>query len=154
MEVSIPGFTIYRADIDTLPHGGVCIYLKSSIEAVSTIAYSTGEVEGLVIKVRSLNLILFNICRPPKAKVEDFKCVLTKVREEMLFIQANSNKFGDIVGFGDFNFPDIPWPDTTIQDKTSSIGLQTNLLLEFLNCHFLTQMVSAPTRERNCLDLV
>ena len=73
-------------------------------------------------------------------KEEDFFIIMEKIKEEIGFIQANTNKFGDLLGFGDFNYPDVPWPDISIKDRT-------------MNDLFLAQMVELPTRLNIFLDL-
>ena len=155
-EVKIEGFNLFRADRDSRARGGTCIYLKEELAAVSCLQYSNTRVEGLVLKIRELELILFSVYRPPDCRTRDnyFQDTLARVDEEIGFAQANSNKFSNILGFGDYNFPDITWPEGVTPNGEGIETKQAKALLSFMNSHFMSQMSLAPTHGRNCLDLV
>ena len=116
-EVRIEGFNLYRSDRvgRDKASGGVCIYLKEAIAAVPILTHSNGTVESLVLKVRELELLLCTIYRPPDclkaAKTHLFNDSLDLVSEAISFAQANSGKFSNILGLGDFNLPKIDWPE-------------------------------------------
>ena len=118
-EVSIEGFNLFRSDRDTRHNGGTCIYLKEELAAVSCLQYSNTVVEGLVLKVRELELIIFSIYRPPDCNKREnvFQDTLAKVRDSVEGIQSASDRFSNILGFGDFNFRDISWPKATMPNE-------------------------------------
>ena len=90
-EVKIEGFNLFRADRESRSCGGTCIYLNEELAAVSSLQYSNTRVEGLVLKIRELELILFSVYRPPKChnRDHDFQDTLAGVEEEIGFTQAN-----------------------------------------------------------------
>ena len=99
-------------------------------------------------------MILFIMYRLPDAPPHKFSEILDRVDEEIDMIQANSNKFGNILGFGDSNLPGIAWLDTSFKESNSVLGLQAKSLINFMDGHFLSQLVTSPIRQHNCLDLM
>ena len=114
-EVNIPGYYLLRSDCAAIMHGSICVYVKSNIAAVSMLAYSNGVVEALVTKIKSLNLILFIVYRHPGASPEEFLDAMDCVSTDIDIIKANNNKYGNILGLGDFNLPGMDWPNTTVK---------------------------------------
>ena len=60
----------------------------------------------------------------------------------------------DVLLMGDFNFPKIIWETNTLGGRTANEKAQGEILLNFISEYSMTQIVSAPTRQRNTLDLV
>ena len=60
----------------------------------------------------------------------------------------------DITLLGDFNLPNISWPDQQVKASSTSENMSAKMLLEFANKNFLSQIVNKPTREQNTLDLI
>ena len=65
--------------------------------------------------------------------------------------------YPNILGFGDFNFPQLKWTQGALpppQSPNSQLGTQCNAVLSMMRDHLLYQAVTEPTRLDNILDLV
>ena len=74
----------------------------------------------------------------------------------LTFIQKiiDDNQPYEITVMGDFNFPNISWPDKSFKRTTLVSSDSTELLFQFLDNNFLSQFVDKPTREDSILDLI
>jgi hypothetical protein len=153
-EVGISGYTLYRADRTSRARGGVCIYIREGTSAVPILEYSNGVVKVLALKVRDLEAVVFVLYRPPDSSAEELSDALTKLDEAIGLAQANSHKFSNILGFGDYNLPGVRWEDTTPVSGSSAPAKIAGKLLGFMEDQFLVQLVKDATRLNNILDLV
>ena len=65
-EVKIDGYSLYRTDRGPeKTHGECAIYLRNDLIGQIIESHSNSMYETLVIKVKSLNLILIVVYRPP-----------------------------------------------------------------------------------------
>ena len=83
-----------------------------------------------------------------------FQDTLSKVRDEVEATQSASDRFSNILGFGDFSLRNIIWPEGGTPNGNGIETRQARSLLSFMNTHFMTQMCEEPTHEQSCLDLV
>lgn len=101
------------------------------------------EIVSAELKTDSNQTLLFVSCyRPPDADqswMDEFKN----------FLNYTSDKYKNVIVSGDLNLPNIPW--NSIGNTTSA---QELTFIELLNDHFLTQLITVPTRGKNTLDLV
>ena len=72
-EVSILGYTLYRSDRQGRTHGGTCVYVRDDLAAQLLLSHSNSVCESLVVKVKTLDLILVTIYRPPYSSLEKFR---------------------------------------------------------------------------------
>ena len=79
-----------------------------------------------------------------------FKCVLEKLQSHIDKISEGGTS-PDIYITGDFNYPDWDWNQN---NPAVEMGTQGEVLAEFMDRNFLTQMVKNPTRGANTLDLI
>ena len=91
--------------------------------------------------------------RPPDACSEKTRNLLSFLTNYLDSTEVDGYK--DIMITGDFNLPNIDWESNTVlpthgREHTES----ANQLLDFMNSHFLTQVVKCPTRNNNILDIV
>ena len=100
--------------------------------------------------VKSCNTMFAAVYRPPGADTPGFKRLLEKLQQRIDIPSENSTT-PDIYIVGDFNYPDIDWQS---EDKESTVRGYGSDLIEFMNRHFLTQIVDKATRGGNTLDLV
>jgi hypothetical protein len=153
-EVRIPGFNIHRADRVGKSHGGAALYVRDDISAVPIMTYSNGGVEAIVLKIREMEAIVFVVYRPPASTLRDLEALLEALEETIMFAQAHSSKFSNILGFGDYNFPQIKWGASQPGLAEVVITGAAERFLTFIEDLFLTQTVSEVTRGHNTLDLV
>ena len=113
-EIKMQNYTIFRQD-RTLgtKKGGVMIYIRNDL-ALNTIELaggSRGNCEYQIIHLADSNLLLINMYRPPNAKLDDFKGQMEEINH---VIDAIGNPLPTLLMTGDFNFPELRWPEDTI----------------------------------------
>jgi hypothetical protein len=153
-EVAIPGFNIHRSDREDRTRGGVAIYVRDDLVALPIFKYSNGIVEALALKIRELESIIFCVYRPPKTTRSEFKPMIRGLEEAIEMAQAHSVKYNNLLGFGDFNLPEIRWSDTQPVGADGSKSGSASSLIKFMDDQFLSQLVMEPTCGLNTLDLV
>ena len=136
-EYNLPGYTMYHRDRKNRTGGGVMMYVRSHLRAVPRNIDSPFELMGLRIDA-DIILHLYLLYRPPH-QTRDLDLRLYETLSELLRDDTS-------VLMGDFNCR-VNW-------DTGVAGGEGELLIEFVNDNFLTQMVRAPTRGNNTLDLV
>ena len=113
--------------------------------------------ETLIVKVKSLNLILICVYRPQKCAVANFREALEVCQKAINEVSETDPKVKDILQFGDFNLPCITWPSPRIYAKhvenKSEKKQQAELLVKYVDENFLENYIYAATRGRNILDL-
>ena len=87
--------------------GGLAIYLRNDLIGLLVVAHSNSMCETLVVKVKSLNLLLACTYRPPNSTLESFKEALAVSQKAIDDVTDNDMKVKDILQFGDFNLPCI-----------------------------------------------
>ena len=98
-------------------------------------------------------LHICSLYRPPDTSCSSI--ISLKNCLSQLHTEDSENSPCLLVG-GDFNFPDISWQDGYTHINPSPIyGTDTNkLFVDTINDHGLEQLISAPTRGNNILDLL
>ncbi len=145
-EINLPGYNLIRCDRHGRIGGGVCFYIKQSINYELCLSYSNSVCDVLVIKSMNPDLLLVNIYRPPNASLADFNDVMSRTID---CCQKFTVPLINIVIVGDFNFPHIDWSAIS-ETHCRHIGK----LSDDVNLFFLKQYVALPTRKDNILDLV
>ena len=141
------GYTVYRLDRKCSGvgrGGGVLIGIsESSNITVNNISSSkTGELLYLNLSVSGFSFMFAVYYRRPS---------LTSVDDFIEWYHTASSNNQLIVG--DFNLPDISWPEQTLKNRNSVVMCQS--FLNLLNSSDLEQKISTPTHNRgNILDLV
>lgn len=97
-----------------------------------------------------MDAIIAVVYRPPDATDESFLKLLNTL-ENMLNQFSNDSRTPDVYILGDFNLPGIDWVNGGSPSKDL---VSSNYLLELAERHFLTQVITKPTRKNNILDLV
>ena len=116
-EVSIPGYTLYRSDRVGRTHGGTCSYVRDDLATQLLLSCSNSVCESLVLKVKTLDLLLVTIYRPPDSSLAEFKDAINVCKETIDRAMENDPKLTTILQLGDYNFPFISWPDKSIYKK-------------------------------------
>ena len=158
-EVKIDGWSLYRTDRGPgKSHGGVAIYLRNDLIGQLVTSHSNSICETLVVKVKTLNLILVCVYRPPNSTVEAFEEALNVCQKAINDVTDSDPKVKDILMLGDFNLPFISWPKGEIYQKEvakkSGEKQQAVKLVNFVERNFLENYVNTATRGNNILDLV
>ena len=156
-EIQITGYTLYRKDRLNRSHGGVAAYIRDEInvEIISDFSNSVCEFLSLKIILGSKILLVSILYRPPNTSHDEFLQLLTHIDK---IIDFRSWPIHDHILLGDFNFPHLytmenidehglipPNPRMTSQERS---------MIERMEDLLLTQLVNAPTRGTNLLDLV
>ena len=158
-EVKIEGYSLYRTDRGPeKTHGGCAIYLRNDLIGHLVDSHSNSICETLVVKVKSLNLLLICVYRPPKCPVSKFCEALEVCQKAINEVSEKDPKVKDILQFGDYNLPCIEWPSRRIYAKNvenkSEEKQQAEILVKYADENFLENYIYTPTRGKNILDLV
>ena len=158
-EVKIEGYSLYRADRGPeKTHGGCAIYLRNDLIGRLVESHSNSMCETLIVKVKSLNLILICLYRPPNCTIAKFREALEVCQRAIDEVSEKDPKVKDILQFGDFNLPCITWPSRKVYVKhvenKSQEKQQAELLVKYVDENFLENYIYTATRGRNILDLV
>ena len=155
-EVEIKDYEIIRADrLEGMKKGGVAVYVKKDLIKQTKVLKreSNGEVEHLLLYFSKWKLALSTIYRPPYCTTINFANMIKTIEQELLNL---GNPEPNIIILGDFNLPIIRWNEskgTVVYGGSTADRQQSNLLLSFMDRFLLKQMMNAPTRGRNILDL-
>ena len=95
--------------------------------------------------------MVINCYRPPQASQQNFISAISQVAK---VIEDLPRPTPDVILCGDFNFPNIKWPEgTLLSGGTLDQQAQAKALLEVADKALLTQQIITPTRLNNILDL-
>ena len=75
------GFNIVRCDRSERMGGGVCFYLKQSINHKTLLSYCNSTCEVLIVKLSEHDVVLILIYRPPHATAASFKDIIQCTEE-------------------------------------------------------------------------
>ena len=139
-------YVIYRSDRTHAKGGGTLLLVKNTVVSKPLELDNNSSIDAVACELLladNTNIGLLCVYRPPGLTADD-NSKLYSIMNTFLDFKL---KFNVIVG--DFNFPDIQWPDST----SSS---QSDAFLYFLQDNFLQQHVRTPTRRasQSILDLV
>ena len=148
-EISIDGYTPYRADRIGNIKGGIIVYIKdnwqSQIEVLDS--GSINLIEYLVLYIKKINLIFITVYRSPSSDRQTFSLVMDKINS---IIMQKEQNCPSIILNGDFNFPEIKFEHGLIPESTQP----HQILKNFADKFSLIQKIIHPTRVNNILDLV
>ena len=147
-QVAIPGYDLYRSDRVNRVGGGCALYVNSSLAVSDKVCFSCANNNLIAVYVEEIKSIYAAVYRS--------ECSLADFKELMCVLQNFIDKHSvcglpDIFISGDFNLPLFNWVDGASNPIDQPMY---NVVQDFMDCHFLSQIVSAPTRGENTLDLV
>ena len=145
--LSIPGYTIYRADRMSHRGGGCLVYANMSIQTESpsdpTLQAYT-DASWVSVTIGASSILLGCIYNPPPStakSIENIACLLN---------QVSGLPYNACILVGDFNWPEIKWHELS---QTALPPRFAPFLAEFLMDGW-EQIVLKPTRGSHILDLV
>ena len=157
-EIKIEGFNLHRCDRIENRQGGVIIYTHESLEINDerTTKFSNGCCELLTLNISSLNTHIICLYRPPNTTSE-------KLSEPIRIVDAylSTAEKDKIIFIGDINCPFVSWhkvdgvvyPEITPGDTIDNQN-QARSILDLAEKHFMMQLITEPTRDKNILDLL
>ena len=153
-EVAIEGYHLYRSDrAGTIIKGGVAIYLKDELTTHCRVlgSGSCGNIEYLVLHIKSHDLVIANVYRPPTSLMQDFSRVITSLKEALSSLDGPEP---NLIVCGDFNFPRTDWEAGETTGGHGEERQQASLMIDFGEDLMLNQLIDGATRGENVLDLV
>lgn len=129
--IGLEGYNLVRRDRNIFG-GGVCVYLRDSINYTRRHDLEENELEIIVLEIMKPNsqpFLVINWYRPPNSPVimfDQFEKVLDKI----------DNKYKEIYILGDLNCNLLSNP----------LGSHTNAMLDILINYQLSQLINEPTR--------
>ena len=151
-EIAIKDYTVIRADRPSVIKGGVVIYTHKDQVIDEQDIYADTICQAAMSYNKNLNLIVIAIYRPPKAEEKSFRQCLQKIDT---FCRKHAT--ADIQMMGDLNVRFINWNTREIENRnqTKADNACAEALLDFIDTHLLSQMVTECTRKDiSILDLI
>ncbi|CAG2187687.1 unnamed protein product [Mytilus edulis] len=140
---------VFRNDRVGKEGGGVLIAIKKGI--ICQEVYKSKNVELIAAQINitdTKSLVIISAYRPPnKNDIDYLKQMIIEINELKLKFKNSTFWLG-----GDFNLPDIKWPEQNISGSMYSKELN-EAFIDMLNNLGIEQMVDFPTRKDNILDL-
>ena len=151
-EVKIDGYSLYRSDRGPdKSHGGVAIYLRDDLTGQLVVAASNNMCETLAIKVKTLNLLLIVVYRPPNSTLECFEEAMNICQKAIDDVSNADAKVKDILMMGDFNLPCISWPSGKIYDRQvgnkSKEKQKAEILVNHVESNIMENQINTATKE-------
>ena len=150
-QLEVPGYVISRCDRSLRRGGGVLLYSHSSIPVSEMHSFDDHTCQALFCKFETINTCVALVYRPPSAPVSSFTGVLTFLNDCIMKVADDSYQFCFL---GDFNFPEIEWPQGSVTPGGSLESAESaRRLLAFMAENLLNNYIHCPTRKGNTLDL-
>ncbi len=151
-ELHIPNYVIYRTDRKERSHGGVAMYIREDITVTVLLSHSNSVCDTLMVHIRQLDVVICTTYRPPDAPNHNgkFEDSLSKIEEAFAKLDQHTN----ILLLGDFNLPNVKWPEGHLLAGMSLHEQRhTKSLLDLSHKLFMEQVILHPTRGSNIMDL-
>ena len=160
-EVSIQGYTLYRADREDRTHGGCAAWIRNDLTTQLVLSQSNSYVETLILNIKTFDTMIILQYRPPDCPYEKFDEALKTCQNVIDETMNEDSKIRNIIDFGDYNFPCISWPsrrvyvlDQEARKNKACMKKQAELYLKFQDENFLSNHIETPTRGKAILDLI
>ena len=150
-QVSIPGYTVLRADREIKVGGGCLLYVNEEIPITKQFSWSDKQTSVVTAFSEEHNLLLGCVYRPPDADESSFGEAMKKLQEEIESV-CKPGEEPELILLGDFNLPEMNWECLNTRNGGAKGPYQQTL--ELINENFLEQLVKSPTRGSNILDIV
>ena len=153
-EIHIENFVPFRTDRGGgRKGGGVVVYILRDLAPVTAtvLSKSNGTVEFSILHIKSHNIIIISIYRPPDCPVRLFAEAIDLIKEKLDELEETG---ANLVMLGDFNFPNINWQTKNVYGGSVENRQQTQILCDLTDRHCMEQYIQKPTRGKNILDLL
>ena len=173
---NFPAYSLIRSDRKTVvtagsgidgelsKGGGVCLLSHPGLPVKTLDTFSNGVCELLVAEVIESQMIIAVVYRPPCASYKKFEEAMARLNDSF----ANLVPLPNIYLAGDFNFPPrllnfvqveesmapVVTSGRDLDGRTKEERDSAQLLVDFAQKFFLTQVVDKPTRGKHILDLL
>ena len=143
--IEISGYTLYRND-RSRKGGGVAIYVTDMLPSIRKINLET-DIEMLLVEVefRHRHILIGVYYRPPGMSLIEVESFLTLFESSLFNIL---NKYKTVLLTGYFNDRCQSWNGSHLNSELDY------KLVDLLNRHNISQIISQPTRKENLLDLI
>ena len=148
-QVNMENYQALRSDRPDRVGGGCLLYVHDQLVITQSDHYEDRNNNMIMCYLKSCNTLFAVVYRPPGKDTPGFKTLLDKLQGHIDTL-SESSVSPDIYITGDFNYPSMDWKNGNGNEESS----EGHDLHEFLQRNFLTQVVTAPTRDDNILDLV
>ena len=125
-------------------HGGNCAYLRTDLATQQLLVHSNSVCESLVLKIKTLDLLLVSIYRPPDSSLEEFGEAIQMCQDALNDALEDDSRVKDILQFGDYNFSFISWPQKSIyqygqeeRENKASNKEQGELFINYMEENFM-----------------
>lgn len=159
--VDIPGYNLFRLDRASDHHGGVAIYVSTSLSGsnisaapLAHLLVPTLEALWIKITIDDVTFVVAGVYRPPT------RTTTTTPSDLLLFDALRRAELLDTTTliFGDFNYPSVAWADGLPETEDSETSSASGFAKALGDTSFV-QLIREPTRiRRGCdpslLDLV
>jgi hypothetical protein len=152
-EISIPGFTLHRSDREDRLRGGVCIYVREDITAVTVAKFDNSVCEVLIMKMAKLDAVLIAMYRPPDTRFSEWSPALDFMQESIDLCQAHG-RYKNVIICGDMNLVRMTWDQTGHCASSHQVTSQEGLFSTFIDKNYLLRIDTGPTRQKNSPDLI
>jgi hypothetical protein len=114
--------------------------VRNDLSSQLVSAHSNSVCETFVVKVKTLNILLICVYRPPDCKLDKFEEALNVCQDARNKTMKEDTKVRNVLEFVDYNFPFISWPSRKIskcqqgrevkRDKKKQAELLCNMLMK------------------------
>ena len=154
-QLAINGYNIYRCDRLKRERGGCCLYIKDHFTVSDESSFDNDFCEIVSCSIVSIKTLALCIYRPGLVPHKKFQ-------EGLEFMSAcikSVDNSWTILITGDLNLPNINWDSLEVETVPNGCTTCAEDLLQFMEKHFLSQVVDRPTRvarngTANILDLI
>lgn len=111
-EIHVPTCTVFRTDRKEKSNGGVARYIRENATVLLLLTHSNVVCDTLLVYLKQNDVVISILYHLPDASNYDatFKECLTKIIEVLINLDQGIN----VLLLGNFNFPNIRWPEDVI----------------------------------------
>ena len=149
-QIQIENYQVMRSDRPYRKGGGCLLYLHNSLVFSEVLTHEDKHCNLISCFVESVNTIIALVYRPPDATPESFDALLLKLQKYIDTIAQNYS-MPDTYIMGDFNLPNVNWAHMASNHRSDK---SEEILINFAERNFFTQVINKPTRNDNILDLI
>ncbi|XP_036369725.1 uncharacterized protein LOC118768055 [Octopus sinensis] len=151
-KIKIPEDAVLRTNRKDRSHGGVAMYIRKDVTPLLLLSRSNSVCDTLIGHIKQIDVVVCSTYRPPNISKEEgkFEDSLRRIED----VLTNLDQHINILFLGDFNLPNVKWPEGHILSGMSlHKQSQAKSVLELSDMLFMEQVILQRTRGSNILDL-